>query len=240
VIPALTQRAFRLLSAAPVPGALAEFGVYQGGGLVSMARHARQFLGYAPPLYGFDTFQGMPPSDVEISGALARYWAQGTFSDTSIEQVRARLESAGVDATLVPGRFSEIGSLASHGIDKVMLAHIDADLYEGYHDALELLTPHLQVGSVLLFDESIPPNEWSAQSIRDHGQRAVREWEDKTGLNLHLIRYEWTVALCVVVDEDYLRANWLVIDDLRKDTVTESLKNIAKKVLRRPRELRAF
>ncbi len=240
MIPALTQRAYRLLSAAPVPGALTEFGVYQGGGLISMARLAQEHLGHTPPLYGFDTFEGMPPTDVELRGALSHYWAPGTFSDTSIGQVRARLERAGVDAELVQGRFSEVGSLADHGIDKVMLAHLDADLYEGYRDALQLLTPHLQIGSVLLFDESIPPNSWSAQSIRDHGQRAVREWEDSSGLNLHLIRYEWTVGLCVIVDEDYLRENWRVIDDLRKDTVTESLKNIAKKALGRHREHRAF
>ena len=240
MIPALTQRAFRLLAAAPVPGAVTEFGVYQGGGLISLARTAEEILGHTPSLYGFDTFEGMPASEVVLTGLLARDWAKGTFSDTSIELVRSRLNAEGVRATLIQGRFSDIGTLARHGIDKVMLAHIDADIYEGYRDALELLTPHLQVGSVLLFDESIPPNEWSSQSIRDHGQRAVREWEATTRLNLHLIRFEWTIALCVIVDENYLRDHWRVIDDLRKDTVTESFKNIAKKALGRHREARAF
>ena len=240
MIPALTRRAFRLLSAAPVPGALTEFGVYQGAGLISMAQLAEEYLGHTPPLYGFDTFEGMPPSAVDLSGPLAQDWATGTFADTSIGDVRARLSSEGVEATLVQGKFSDVGALADHGIEKVMFAHIDADLYEGYRDALELLTPHLQVGSVLLFDESVPPNEWSMQSIRDHGWRAVREWEDRTGFNLLSVRSEWTVALCVIVDEDYLRDNWRVIDDLRKDGVTESLKNIAKKALGRYREARAF
>ena len=240
MIPALTQRAFRLLSAVPVPGAVTEFGVYKGGGLVSMAHFANKILGHTPPLYGFDTFEGMPVSEVALTGSLARDWATGTFSDTSMELVRDRLNNEGVKATLIQGRFGDIGTLADHGIDKVMLAHIDADIYEGYRDALTLLTPHLQVGSVLLFDESIPPNEWSSQSIRDHGQRAVREWEETTGLNLHLIRFEWTIALCVIVDENYLRDHWRVIDSLRKDTVTESLKNIAKKALGRHREARAF
>lgn len=238
MIPALTERAFRLLAAAPVDGAITEFGVYQGGGLISMARFAQKHLGYVPPLYGFDTFEGIPPSDVELTDQLADVWAPGQFSDTSVDQVKARLNMEGVTATLVPGRFSEIGELSEHGIDKVMLANIDADLYEGYRDALNLLTPHLQVGSVLLFDESVPATEWTFQAIRQHGQRAVREWEDATGLNLHLIRFEWTIALCVIVDEEYLRNHWRVIDDLRKDSVGESLKNIAKKALGRPREAR--
>lgn len=238
MIPALTERAFRLLSAVPVEGCLVEFGVYKGGGLAAMARYARKYLRSVPPLYGFDTFEGMPTSEVELGGSLSEIWAPGTFADTSLESVRARLTSEGVSATLVPGRFDEVGPLASHGIDSVMFAHVDADLYEGYRDALALLTPHLQVGSVLLFDESVPATEWTFQSIRDHGQRAVREWEETSGLNLHLIRFEWTVALCVVVDEDYIRDNWRVIDDLRKDTITESLKNISKKLLGRHREAR--
>jgi hypothetical protein len=240
VLRPLTKRAFRLLSAVPVGGALVEFGVYKGDGLVAMAAYARDLLGYVPPLYGFDTFEGIPPSNVELGEGLTEFWAEGNFGDTSLEQVRARFAQEGLDVTLVPGRFSDIGSLADHGIDKVMLAQVDADIYEGYRDALQLLTPHLQTGSVLLFDESVPPSYGPFQGIRDHGQRAVREWEAESGLNLHLVRFEWTTALCVIVDEAYLDAHWRVIDDLRKDTVTESLRNIAKKAAGRHREARAF
>ncbi len=240
MIPALTERAFRLLGAVPVPGAIVEFGVYKGDGLASMARYAAHGLGEVPPLLGFDTFAGMPRSRVALDGSLAHDWAPGSFGDTSLEAVRARLERDGVNATLIPGEFKDVKSLAEHGIDRVMLAHIDADIYEGYRDALRLLTPHLQPGSVLLFDESVPPTEWSSQSVRDHGQRAVREWEALSGLNLHLIRFEWTVALCVIVDGDYLREHWRVIDDLRKDNISESLKNVVKKVLGRHREARAI
>jgi hypothetical protein len=240
MIPALTERAFRLLSAVPVPGVILEFGVYKGDGLVSIARYARESLSEVPPLFGFDTFAGMPRSSVALDRFLAKAWAPGSFGDASLEDVQRRLAQDGVNATLIPGEFKEVNSLAEHGIDRVMLAHIDADIYEGYRDALRLLTPHLQPGSVLLFDESVPPTEWSSQSVRDHGQRAVREWETESGLNLHLIRFEWAVALCVIVDEDYLHEHWRVIDDLRKDNITESLKNIVKKILGRHREMRAI
>lgn len=237
VFPPLTERAFRLLKAVPVPGAILEFGVYQGGGLITMAQKAQEHLGAVPPLYGFDTFAGIPPSDTPLEGH-AETWKPGNFADTDVESVQASLRAAGVDATLVPGRFADLQPLSDYGVDRVRLVHIDADIYEGYRDALNLLTPHLQVGSVVLFDESVPATDWSMQSIREHGQRAVREWEEKSGLNLHLIRFEWTVALCVIVDNDYLREHWRVIDDLRKDTVVESVKNVAKKLLGRPREAR--
>jgi hypothetical protein len=238
MLPALTDRAFRLLKAVPVSGCIVEFGVYQGGGLSTMARCAREILGGVPPLYGFDTFAGMPPSDEPLEHFLAEYWAEGTFADTSTDAVRAHLAGEGVEATLVAAPFAELKPLSEYGVDRVMLVHIDADIYEGYRDALELLTPHLQVGSVLLFDESVPPTHWSSQSVRQHGQRAVREWEKRSGLNLHLIRFEWSVALCVIVDVEYLRRHGRMIDDLRNDTISESLKNIVRKLARRPREAR--
>ena len=102
MIPALTERAFRLLERVPVPGCLVEFGVYQGGGLVTMARLARQTLGRVPPLYGFDTFGGIPASDVPLEHFLAERWAAGSFADTSVEAVRAVLATEGAEATLVP------------------------------------------------------------------------------------------------------------------------------------------
>jgi hypothetical protein len=98
----------------------------------------------------------------------------------------------------------------------------------------------LQVGTVIIFDESVPPNDWRYQSVREHGQRAVREWENETRINLHLIRFEWTVALCVVVDEDYLRRHWRIIDRLRKDTISESVRNIGRILLRRDLEARVY
>ena len=238
MIPALTERAFRLMAAVPVPGSIVEFGVYQGSGLRTMGQRARATLGEVPPLYGFDTFCGMPSTNQPLQAFVSDYWAPGTFADTSVDGVRDLLAADGLDATLVAARFDELRPLSEYGIDTVRLAHIDADLYESYRDALRLLTPHIRVGSVLLFDESVPPTDPLTQSVRDHGQKAVREWEETSGFNLHLIRFEWTVALCVLVDDEYLRRHWRVIDDLRKDTIQESLKNIVRRVARRPREVR--
>ncbi len=235
MIAALSTRAFRLLRDAPVEGCIAEFGVYQGGSLVTMARLAEKYLGEIPPIYGFDTFTGMPSTAVELSGDFAEGWAEGTFSDTSLQAVQEQLARERIEAHLVQGRFDELDSL---DVGRIALAHIDADIYEGYRDALRLVTPHVGVGSVMLFDESIPPTHARSQSVREHGQRAVREWEAESGLNLHLIRFEWTVALCVIVDEQYLDRHWRLIDDLRNDTIRESFWNAAKKVLGRPREAR--
>lgn len=238
MLPHLAERAFELMAAAPVPGALVEFGVYQGNGLEAMVRLARRHLGMVPPVYGFDSFAGMPPSAEPLVETLARFWAPGTFQDTSRAAVQRRMDRTGAPVTLIESVFSELRPLSEYGIDKIRFANLDGDIYEGYRDPLRLFTPHVQVGTVLRFDESVPPNEWRYQSVRHHGQRAVREWEQATGVNLHLIRFEWTAALCVIVDEDYLRSHWRVIDRLRKDTIGESVRNIAKVMLGRELEAR--
>ncbi len=234
----MTRRTFELLAAAPYAGSLVEFGVCKGAGLVSIAKLAQNYLREVPPIYGFDSFEGMPPTQAPLEGYLVKDCAGGAFGDTNLEAVQQRLEREGVQATLVKGVFSELRPLRDYGIDRVRLAHIDADIYEGYRDALRLLNPHLAVGSVLLFDEIIPPNEWRYESVRDHGQCAVREWEATTNFHLHLIRFEWTVALCVIVDGEYLKRCWRAIDRLRKDTVEESLKKIARRLTGRKLEAR--
>lgn len=227
----MTERAFKLMAAAPVDGCLVEFGVYKGGGLSMMARAARRYLGHVPPLFGFDSFDGMPATEVALDGALASDWAENTFLDTSLEGVHHRLKSEGVTAELTKGIFGNLEPLSEYGIDKARFVHLDADIYEGYRDALRLLTPHLQVGTVILFDESVPPTDYRYQGVRFHGQRAVREWENETNFNLHLIRFVWTAALCVIVNEDYLKQYSRVISQIRRDTIWESFKNILKRAL---------
>jgi len=231
VTTALTERGFMLMAAAPVEGCMLEFGVYKGDGLIALARLARQYLPEMPPAYGFDSFEGMPPTSAPLEDGCAQDWAKGSFSDTSLETTQQRLQRHGVNAKLVKGLFGDLSPLAEYGIGKVRFAHIDADIYEGYRDALQLLTPHVQVGTVMLFDEIVPPTDYRYQSIRNHGRRAVQEWERATGFNLHLIRFEWTMALCVIVDRDYLKRYGRVITQIRRDIVQESTMNIALKRL---------
>lgn len=214
----LARRAFALMAAAPIEGCLAEFGVYQGDGLCALAELWRARWPGPPPLYGFDSFEGMPPTAVPLAASCAQEWAPGTFADTSVEAVERRLRAAGVAATLVKGVFADVPPLDRLGIDAVRFVHLDADIYEGYRDALRLLTPHVRIGTVLLFDEVVAPTDHRYQSVRAHGRRAVDEWERATGVNLHLIRVEWTAGLYVIVDEDYLRRYASLIVRIRRDS----------------------
>ncbi len=213
----LAHRAFKLMAAAPIDGCLVEFGVYRGDGLLTMARLARRYLAPPPLMYGFDSFTGMPPTEVPLRSILRQGWAEGVCSDTSVELVQDRLRAHGVSARLIKGMFGELAPLREYGIEQVRFAVIDCDLYEGFRDALRLLTPHVRVGTVLMFDDLIPPTDHRHQSVREHGKRAVEEWEHAVGMNLHLIRIDAPMALCVLVDEAYLERYARAILPLKRD-----------------------
>lgn len=220
------------MAAAPLDGCLAEFGVYQGDGLCVMDALWRARWPGSPPLFGFDSFEGMPPTSVPLAGSLVSGWAPGTFADTSVEAVEARLRAAGVGATLVKGVFADVPPLERLGIGTVRFLHLDADIYEGYRDALRLVTPHVRTGTVLLFDEAMPPAEPGFESVRAHGRRAVDEWERATGVTLHLIRAEWTAGLYVIVDAAYLGRYAPTIARIRRDSARD-LVAAARRSLRR-------
>lgn len=227
----LARRAFKLMAVAPVAGCFVEFGVYRGDGLRTMSLLAKRHLPGSSELYGFDSFEGMPSTAAPLENGLAQDWRPGSFSDTSLDAVQRSLHAHGVEARLVKGIFADLAPLAEYGIGKVRFAHVDADIYEGYRDAFRLLTPHVQVGTVLLCDEVVPLTDPRRLGMRMHGRRALAEWEAATGLNLHLIRFESSAALYVIVDEPYLERCAGTIVGLRRDSVQESLVNIVRGLL---------
>ena len=231
--PSLGKRGLKLLKCSQIEGCIVEFGVYRGEGLCTIARLARKNFIKTPQIFGFDSFEGMPLTNVPLAGKHVKGWAEGSFGNTSLQLVQRKLQSENVPAKLFKGVFSELSDLSNYGIQKIAFAHLDADIYEGYKDALALMTPYFQVGSILLFDENKCPSDHLQQDIRDHGKKAVEEWERLSGFNLHLIRFEGTVTLNVIVDEDYLKQYAKIIETLRRDTVFESMKNVAKIVLRK-------
>jgi O-methyltransferase len=117
-----------------------EFGVYKG---TTTAWWAQQSSHKDSLFVGFDSFEGLP----ESWGAMAA----GTFSTNGaipdIRDERVRFEK-GWFSTTVP-RFlarEEAG-------ERVMVAHLDADLYSSTLLVLVHLAPHLRPGSILIFDE---------------------------------------------------------------------------------------
>lgn len=135
------------------------------------ARHAMRFI-------GFDTFEGMPPLN-ELDATYGMF-EEGSFK-TTIDLCREKIRAAGIPpekTRLVQGRFEtslNVRTAEELELKAVSVAHIDCDLYSSALQALDFITPYLQDGSILIFDE------WyhykGNPSLGE--QRAFHEWAAK-------------------------------------------------------------
>jgi hypothetical protein len=191
----------KIFEIAPLSGDYVEFGVYKGGSMIAAHVAAKNWVdrllnGRADHLVsdcealhqrvrklwderrfvGFDSFEGMPESKGVDSQRVI--WPKGTFN-CSVEEVKNRLVNEGISdkhLILVKGFFNETLTeitRTSINLKKIAVAHIDSDLYESALLALNFITPMLQNGTVIIFDE------WFA--YRGHPlmgeQKAFREWQ---------------------------------------------------------------
>ncbi len=127
---------------------------------------------------GFDTFEGMPTLN-EIDATYDMF-EEGSFV-TTLDKCRTNISKAGVPEKqfqLVKGRFEEsLNEQTSSDLNlkAVSIVNIDCDLYSSALKALEFVTPYLQDGSIIIFDE------WyhykGNPSLGE--QRAFHEWKAK-------------------------------------------------------------
>lgn len=132
-----------------------ECGVYKGNSLVACAEIARDF-GLPFHFYGLDTFEGLPAlseKDRSMAPPNALYLQQRLFADTSLEEVKKRVEEKGLDPyiSLVPGLFRD--TLPTLFDKKFWFVSIDCDLYEPHVECLEFFYPRMERGGVIFFDD---------------------------------------------------------------------------------------
>ena len=126
-----------------------EFGVFRGATLTRMANWKAKFCGQnSQPVYGFDTFTGLPTD-----------WRPG-YGANKFSIPNGTKLSVPSNVVLVKGLF--IDTLPAHLrlMDRehqcntpVSFVHIDCDIYDGARDVLFLLGSRLRTGSIIVFDE---------------------------------------------------------------------------------------
>lgn len=128
--------------ASRMDGAMAEIGVYRGGTAKLLAAIAD---GASRELHLFDTFEGMPETD------LARdLHAAGDFADTSLESVQSFLaphRSPRFHRGEFPRTAGPVESL------QFSFVHVDVDIAPAVEACCEFFYPRLVRGGVLLFDD---------------------------------------------------------------------------------------
>lgn len=128
-----------------------EFGVCSGHSLKNIRKN------YDGPVYGFDSFNGLP-----------EFWRegfeQGHFKTSLIPEIEG--------ATIIVGLFQEtLDKFLEKLKTKISLVHFDADLYSSTIYCLNAITPHLLDGCIFIFDEYHNYPGWE-----QHEFKAFSEW----------------------------------------------------------------
>jgi O-methyltransferase len=153
-------------------GALVELGHHTADDVAALRETWRGMRFFA-----FDSFQGLPkPEGVDEGAPL---FQEGKYA-TSQAAFRAGVRQAGVPderVVEVPGWFEDSCTPATRerlGLQKAAVVHVDCDLYSSALTALHFVTPLLQEGTLLVFDD------WYFFSADPHKgeQRAFREWAE--------------------------------------------------------------
>ena len=134
-----------------VPGALVEFGVFEGNALSKHIGFCDE-LGLSMNIHGFDSFDGLPePSKFD----LTRLWQAGKFK-TNFDKVKTRV-GVGKRKNVFLHRGWFCDTLADPkvqaAIPEVAFARIDCDLYDSTMDCLRFLEGRLAHGAYLHFDD---------------------------------------------------------------------------------------
>lgn len=128
--------------ASRLEGSLAEIGVYRGG-TASLLAHVCDAK--KRTLHLFDTFEGMPETDVgrDLLG-------RGDFADTSLTEVK-RFLAPHRSPVFHRGEFPRTAGPVEN--ERFSLVHCDADIASSVAACCEFFYPRLVPGGVIVFDD---------------------------------------------------------------------------------------
>ena len=140
---------FKEMARPSCDGLWMEFGVFRGATISHTANWKKYYCGEnSQPVYGFDTFTGLPTN-----------WRPGFTSGAFVIPNGTNI-TVPSNVVLVKGLFIDTLPDQLRLIDRahrchtpVSYVHIDCDIYDGTRDVLFLLGSRLVKGSVIVFDE---------------------------------------------------------------------------------------
>ena len=136
-----------------LPQTYLEFGCHSARTFSAAVNAARLFQMSNAAFYAFDSFEGLPETDVDVDG----YFESGTFCTSRAEFVDILHKNTGLtlpDSNIIQGYYSEsLSSQLQARMPKAGVVHIDVDLYSSTVDVLKFIKPLMVVGTVLIFDD---------------------------------------------------------------------------------------
>jgi hypothetical protein len=222
----LIEKCAWIVAADRIEGDYFEFGVFRGGafinsykaleGIFEQKRRGDIEYNTATPeglralkatwdrmrFFAFDSFEGLPA--LEGVDRHEEAFAEGQYA-AGADEFRANLAAAGVPldrVTCVPGWFEQTcipATIEKYGLTKAAVIWVDCDLYHSTVSVLNFITPLLQDGTILIFDD------WYCfrGNPRRGEQRAFAEWRQTLrGFTVSEYQKEgpWRVAFLVSED----------------------------------------
>jgi O-methyltransferase len=161
------------------PGLVVECGVWRGG----MSAAIAEVLGPAHVYYLFDSFEGLPPADLEKDGQRAvAYQADPTAWDyfdncrAEIAFAEDAMRRSGVPAVrFVKGWYRDTlcGFIPP---EPIVVLRLDADWYESTRQCLQVLFPHVARGGLMLIDDYY---SWDGCTRAVHEYLAQRDAQER-------------------------------------------------------------
>ena len=161
--------------AAKVEGSVLEFGVRHANSTRQLASLAKQ------DMHGFDSFEGIP-EDWHDEG-------RGSYSTKGViprVPSNIHLHAGWFDATLP--------KFLADNSENARLINIDCDIYSSTKTVLDLLSPRIVGGTVIIFDEYIGNQHW-----RDDEFKAFQEAVKIYGWNYEYIAFSFFTKQVVVL-----------------------------------------
>ena len=150
---------------ADVPGAIMEFGVYNGQGLMSWTHFSSIFEPYhvCREIFGFDTFDGFRAVTDKDGAAHGDIVKDGGYRVDSIDRIKAAIALA--DRNRPIGHVEKVFLVEGNVIETLQpfldanthvvpaLVYLDMDIYEPTKHVLDVLLKRLPKGGLVVFDE---------------------------------------------------------------------------------------
>lgn len=155
-------------------GAYIELGVTTGKTINFIAA-----LNPAQIIYGFDSFQGNPEDYIREG----KHYSKGIFGLKDLSKTPPVLSNV----KLIQGPFSEsLPYFIEKYLHKQPIAflHIDVDIYSSTKNGLDILTPYIVPGTIIVFDEFYAFPEYEQAEYK-----AFHEFLTKTGYQAEYIAY---------------------------------------------------
>jgi hypothetical protein len=161
------------LNKVKLAGHVMEFGVYQGSTLKIISDYFSN-----QTVWGFDSFEGLPEPWFMMSSQSGPCQPAGKFALDQQQLSSIVDQFAKRKVTLVPGWFNQsIEPWLTSNPGTVAFLHIDCDLYSSTLDILNLLNDRIVPGTVIVFDEIYPWNDFTRYDLWEQGEfRALGEW----------------------------------------------------------------